>query len=147
MNELAYYTLIWLSGGILLLLAELCSPGLLYFLPFGCGCLGAAALTYCSGSLLAQWELFFVVSGISSVVLRLLLRRHRVAYRSNSDGLIGVQAIVITAITRLKPGTVRVHNEEWAAITNQETELTNNTVVIVTGIKGNRLIVNFLHKG
>jgi membrane protein implicated in regulation of membrane protease activity len=61
---------IWLSAGLLLMLAELLTPGGFYFLFFGVGACAAAAVALVTDSAIAQALVFTAVSIISLALFR-----------------------------------------------------------------------------
>ena len=55
--------------------------------------------------------------------------------------MIGKKATVIKSITELERGEVSYHNIEWTAESVDNTPIEKGTVVIITGIEGNKLKV------
>ena len=90
-----------------------------------------------------------IVFAAVSVVLLVLTRPVAVKYfnkerhRTNAESLIGQQALVLEDIDTLKArGRVEVRGQEWSAKTSDPAgKIAENTVVIIDGIQGVKLIV------
>lgn len=85
---------------------------------------------------------------IVSVVLLLCFRKivmQKLNSRStnlNADSAIGKEFALLSAITFLEPGTIKVNGVVWNAVTeNQNDNIPENSIVEVIGIKGNKYIV------
>jgi beta-galactosidase len=60
----------------------------------------------------------------------------------NADSVIGKEYILLTAIGFNQPGSIRVNDVVWSAVTEKETdEIAEKTVVRIIGHKGNKYIV------
>ncbi|MCB9493735.1 MAG: NfeD family protein [Epsilonproteobacteria bacterium] len=141
---------IWLIGALILLLLEISTPGLFFFLSFACGCITAALMAFlaypfmwqCIGlagatitSFLAMRS-YFTVSKMTSPTTE-----EKAPIKTNFHALIGEECVVVKKIEPHKSGQVKVKGEQWAARAKDNVVLHEGTVVLVIGIEGNKLIV------
>lgn len=134
----------WLALLVILILIELATMGLTTIW-FAGGALVASILAACGGPVWLQIALFFVVS----LVLVFFTRPLAVKYfnkdriRTNAEGLVGRQAIVISEIDNLEGiGQVTVGGQEWSArSTDDRQKFPVGTVVLIRAINGVKLIV------
>ena len=116
-------TTIWFAGGALMALAA----GLLGF-----------------GNTV-QIVVFVVVSALLLILTRPLAVKYfnQERLKTNAESLIGQRALVIEDIDTLEArGRVEIRGQEWAAKTDEpDGKLAKNTVVVVNGIQGVKLIV------
>ena len=136
--------LIWLGFLALLLVIEAITAGLttIWFA-------GGALIAFCAGfvgfGLGVQVGTFIVVS----LLLLLLTRPLAVKYfnqerqKTNAESLIGQQALVTEDIDTIKAkGQVEIRGQIWSAKTDEpDGTIPKNTVVVVNGIQGVKLIV------
>ena len=137
--------LIWLGILALLLVVEAITAGLttIWFA-------GGALIAFCAGfvgfGLGVQVGTFIVVS----LLLLLLTRPLAVKYfnqerqKTNAESLIGQQALVTEDIDTIKAkGQVEIRGQIWSAKTDEpDGTIPKNTVVVVNGIQGVKLIVH-----
>lgn len=137
-------TIYWLAIFIVLLLIEIVTMGLttIWFA-------GGALLAFLAGiagfELGVQIGVFVVVS----ILLLILTRPLAVKYfnqerqKTNAESLIGQQALVTEDIDTIKAkGQVEIRGQIWSAKTDEpDGKIAKNTVVVVNGIQGVKLIV------
>ena len=137
--------LIWLGILAALLFIEAITAGLttIWFA-------GGALIAFCAGfvgfGLGVQVGTFIVVS----LLLLLLTRPLAVKYfnqerqKTNAESLIGQQALVTEDIDTIKAkGQVEIRGQIWSAKTDEpDGTIPKNTVVVVNGIQGVKLIVH-----
>lgn len=133
----------WLIAALLLLLLEVGTPGLFYFLSFSAGAFGAAIVAFLGVNL--QWQ---CITTICVALLVFFVLRHyftpraaKEAKTTNFDALLHQSAIVTEVIKPHSPGRVKIRGEEWLAITETGHVLQKGTLVTVQGLQGNKLIV------
>ncbi len=134
----------WLILLVVLIVIELVTMALTTVW-FAGGALGAAIVAGLGGQLWLQITVFIVVS----LVLLFFTRPIAVKYfnkdriKTNSEGLIGKQAIVISEIDNMEGiGQVMVDGQEWSARTVTEGEkLPVGAVVYIKAISGVKLLV------
>ena len=127
----------WLAIFIVLLIIEIATMGLttIWFA-------GGALIAFCAG---VQVGTFIAVS----LLLLLLTRPLAVKYfnqerqKTNAESLIGQQALVTEDIDTIKAkGQVEIRGQIWSAKTDEpDGTIPKNTVVVVNGIQGVKLIV------
>lgn len=132
----------WLFCALSLVILELSSPGLFFFLSFSVGCFVAA----CSSWIIETLQIQFVIAIIASLIAFFILyhrfiRKKKPALKTNSDALIKQQAIVMQTIHPHTTGQVKVGGEEWSARSLHGVILHPGTAVTIVAIKGNTLIV------
>lgn len=137
-------TIYWLAIFIVLLIIEIMTMGLttIWFA-------GGALLAFLAGiagfGTGVQIGVFIVVS----VLLLILTRPLAVKYfnqerqKTNAESLIGQQALVTEDIDTIKAkGQVEIRGQIWSAKTDEpDGKIPKNTVVVVNGIQGVKLIV------
>lgn len=137
-------TIYWLAIFIVLLIIEIMTMGLttIWFA-------GGALLAFLAGiagfGTGVQIGVFIVVS----ILLLILTRPLAVKYfnqerqKTNAESLIGQQALVTEDIDTIKAkGQVEIRGQIWSAKTDEpDGKIPKNTVVVVNGIQGVKLIV------
>lgn len=137
-------TIYWLVLFVILLIIEIFTMGLTTIW-FAGGALAAFAAGMLGFGIVVQGIVFVVVS----VVLLVMTRPLAVKYfnqerkKTNAEVLIGQQALVLEDIDTLQAvGRVEIGGQEWSAKTDDPNgKIAKNTVVVVEGIQGVKLIV------
>lgn len=137
-------TVYWLAIFIILLIIEIITMGLTTIW-FAAGALVAFFAGVLGFGTAVQVCVFLVVS----VVLLILTRPLAVKYfnkerqKTNAESLIGQNGLVLEDIDTIKAvGRVEVNGQEWSAKTDElDGRIAKNTVVVVEGIQGVKLIV------
>jgi membrane protein implicated in regulation of membrane protease activity len=109
---------IWILCGLLLLLAEIVTPGGFYFIFFGIGAVvvGVLAGFEAAGPLWFQFILFSVLSVVALWFFReKLLQLTRAAPRHKIDSLIGEIAVAVDAIAINSIGKAEMRGTSWNA--------------------------------
>ncbi len=137
-------TIYWLILFVILLLIEIFTMGLttVWFA-------GGALLAFLAGLLGFGLAVQAVVFVVVSVALLVLTRPLAVKYfnkerqKTNSESLIGQHALVVEDIDTLQAhGRVEVRGQEWSAKTDEpDGKIAKNSVVVIDGIQGVKLIV------
>lgn len=139
-----YY--LWLIIGLVLLMLEVGTPGLFYFISFACGSFAASLSAYLGHTFEMQCATALGISIVSFFIMRSYFvqsKKHgaKTTAKTNIDALIGKQATVLDVIEPHKIGRVKVHNEEWPAFVQENMVLQKGTLVTVAAIQGNKLLV------
>ena len=137
-------TVYWLAIFVILLIIEIITMGLTTIW-FAFGALAAFLAGIFGLGTAAQIGVFLVVS----IILLALTRPIAVKYfnkdrqKTNAESLIGQQGLVLEEVNTLKStGLVQVNGQEWSAKTDEPDGLiAKNTVVVIDGIQGVKLIV------
>ena len=137
-------TMYWLILFVILLIVEILTMGLttIWFA-------GGALVAFAAGVLGFGTAVQIIVFVVVSVILLIVTRPIAVKYfnkerqKTNAESLIGQQALVLEDIDTLQSkGRVEINGQEWAAKTDEpEGSIEKNTVVVVEGIQGVKLIV------
>lgn len=137
-------TVYWLILFVILLIIEILTMGLttIWFA-------GGALVAFLGGvigfNLTVQVVAFLVVSIILLVLTRPWAVRYfnRERQKTNAESLIGEQALVTEDIDTLQAkGHVTIRGMEWSARTDEpEGKIAKDTIVVVEGIQGVKLIV------
>ena len=137
-------TVIWLGLFVLFLVIEIITMGLTTIW-FAGGALAAFLMAILGMRVSAQVVVFAVVSLLLLAVTRPLAMKYfnQERQKTGAELLIGQKALVIEDIDTLTAkGRVEVRGQEWAAKTDApDGKIPKNTVVIVDGIQGVKLIV------
>ena len=137
-------TMYWLVLFVILLIIEILTMGLttIWFA-------GGALIAFVAGVLgfgtVVQMIVFVVVSVILLIVTRPIAVKYfnKERQRTNAESLIGQQALVLEDIDTLQSkGRVEINGQEWSAKTDEpDGRIEKNTVVVIDGIQGVKLIV------
>ena len=136
--------IIWLALTAVLLIIEIVTLGLTTIW-FAAGALFAFFAALLGMNQGIQIGVFIIVS-----ILLLLLTRplavkcfNQERQRTNAESLIGQQALVTEDIDTIKAkGQVEIRGQIWSAKTDEpDGKISKNTVVVVNGIQGVKLIV------
>ena len=109
---------IWILIGLLLVLAELVTPGGFYFIFFGAGAVGVGILAGLdvAGPVWLQVVLFSVLSvGALWLFREKLLRLTQTAPREPIDNLIGETAVAVDEISINAIGKAELRGASWSA--------------------------------
>jgi inner membrane protein len=134
----------WLAAGLVLVVAELATPGGFVIIFFGIGALavGALALLGVVSSVPLQFLLFSVLSIASLAMLRSRLQtRVRTPPSSNVDSLIGDLAIPQERMSPGVVGRVEVRGSTWSARNTSSVTLDPGQRARVAGVDGLTLAV------
>ena len=135
----------WLAIFIVLLAIEIITMGLTTIW-FAGGALMALAAGLLGFGNTVQIVVFVVVSALLLILTRPLAVKYfnQERLKTNAESLIGQRALVIEDIDTLEArGRVEIRGQEWAAKTDEpDGKLAKNTVVVVNGIQGVKLIVH-----
>jgi membrane protein implicated in regulation of membrane protease activity len=141
MNILFFF---WLSIALCFLIFEMGSPGLFFFLSFFFGALAAAGANFLAYGVITQALIFLGGSGIAMLGLKLWLnkdKQHRQEHTTNVYALYGKQALVLTDITPLQAGEVKVGGEIWSARSFHTDVIKAGAIVEVVHVEGSHVIV------
>lgn len=140
-----YMVYVWLGVFVLAVIVELATSDLIS-LWFAGGALLSLFISLIPG---APFWVEIIVFAVSSLLLLLLIRplaknkllKKKPDIKFNADDMIGKKATVIKSITELNRGEVLYHNIQWTAESVDNTPIEKGSVVIITGIEGNKLKV------
>ncbi len=111
---------LWVLGGLVLLVAEVTTPGGFFVVFFGAGAIlvGAAKGLGWSGPAWADWLLFSVLSVVSLLLFRRPLMRHfNLTPGKPVDRLEGEAAVVQEEVTPGGVGKAEMRGSSWSART------------------------------
>ena len=140
---------VWLMTLVLFVVVEIATMGLTTIW-FAGGALVALLLSVFHTSFYVQLGAFLAVSIVLLVVTRPLAVKYfnQKVEKTNAEGLIGKQAIVVSQIHNLKEeGQVMIGGMEWSARAYEENRIIpSGSVVEVKEIRGVKLIVSEIEK-
>lgn len=140
---------IWLMVLVFFIVIELATMGLTTIW-FAGGALIALLLAAFNASFYLQFGVFLIVSIALLVVTRPLALKYfnKSVEKTNAEGLIGKQAIVVTRIHNIKEeGQVMLGGMEWSARAYEEDRIIpSGSIVEVKEIRGVKLIVSEVEK-
>lgn len=138
-----YMPFIWIGFAIIMAVCEAATTQLVSIW-FVLGAICAAITTVFTPSILIQLAVFLVVTLISMLVTRPLvkkLRNKNAVQTTNSDSLIGNIGVTLTDISDAQSvGQVKISGKEWSA-RSDFAPILKNTKVKVLAIEGVKLIV------
>lgn len=137
-------TIVWLVLFVILLLIEIFTMGLTTIW-FAGGAIVAFFASILGFGIVVQIVVFLVVSLLLLVLTRPVAVKYfnRERQKTNAESLIGQKALVLEDIDTLAAkGRVEIRGQEWSAKTDDPSgKIAKNTVVVVEGIQGVKLIV------
>ena len=140
---------VWLMALVLFVVVEIATMGLTTIW-FAGGALIALLLSVFQTSFYVQLGVFLTVSIVLLVVTRPLALKYfnQKVEKTNAEGLVGKQAIVVSQIHNLKEeGQVMIGGMEWSARAYDEDRIIpSGSVVEVKEIRGVKLIVSEIEK-
>ncbi len=141
MNELSIF---WLIAVIVLGIIEAVTVGLVTIW-FAVGALAALISSLFGGPLWLQILLFFVVTAVTLVTTRPIVKKYfgKNSHKAtNADMVIGKEAQVTEAINNLQStGAVRCIGKEWSARSENGENIAEGEIVVAVRIEGVKLIV------
>ena len=133
----------WLIVFVVLLIVEIATMGLTTIW-FAGGALVAFLAAYIGFSVVVQVIAFLIVSILLLVLTRPLAVKffNQEREKTNAESLIGQKAVVREEINTLQAtGRVEVNGMEWSAKTDESEIIEVDTIVMIRGIQGVKLIV------
>lgn len=133
----------WLAIGFVFLILEiLAAAGMFFFISLAIGCFGAAVCAVFDVPFFYQLWAMPLVTLASFVLLKKGITFAKPKkLKTNVDALMGLEAVVLQPLEPYKGGYIRVRQEEWAAIAEDNQFYDKNTKVVVIRISGNKLVV------
>ena len=132
--------LTWMIVFLVLLFIELATVNLVSIW-FAIGALASFISTYFIDSITIEVLIFIVVSAISLILTRKIVRKIKgdKVEATNLDRVIGKVGIVTEEIGKLEPGEVKVDGKKWSAISNKK--ISEGSKVEILSIEGVKLNV------
>lgn len=133
----------WLIVFVILLVVEIATMALTTVW-FAGGALAAFLAAYIGFGVVVQVLVFLIVSILLLVLTRPLAVKffNQERQKTNAESLIGQKAIVKEEINTLQTtGRVEVNGMEWSAKTEESEIIEADTIVMIKGIQGVKLIV------
>jgi len=133
----------WLIVFVVLLVVEIATMGLTTIW-FAGGALVSFLAAYIGFGVVVQVALFLIVSILLLVLTRPIAIKffNQERQKTNAESLIGQKAVVKETIDTIQAtGRVEVNGMEWSAKTEETEAIEADTVVIIKGIQGVKLIV------
>lgn len=133
----------WLIVFVVLLIVEIATMGLTTVW-FAGGALVAFLAAYMGFGVVVQVLVFLIVSILLLVLTRPLAVKffNQEREKTNAESLIGQKAVVKEEINTLQAtGRVEVNGMEWSAKTEESEIIEADTIVMIKGIQGVKLIV------
>lgn len=135
---------LWLAGVILFAVIEWISSTTAETLWFSIGAFAAMLVALFTDSLTAQVVVFLIVSLISVLLVRPLVKKHINPHTTptNADRLIGSTATVVQPVDNAKAvGQVQIQGQVWTARSEDDSALEQGTLVTVVRLEGVKAIV------
>jgi membrane protein implicated in regulation of membrane protease activity len=134
--------LFWAIAGVLLVVAEVVTGGLV-LLMFGAAALGTAAVAAAGVPLGVDLAVFAVLAVLFVLGARPAVRRRLQVHDPVNTGtraLLGTRGEVVEAVAA-NTGTVRLHGSLWSARSLHDDDLPAGTAVVVVEISGATAVV------
>ena len=137
---------IWFALGIILIIAEVSTPGGFVLACFGISCLVAGISYYLNFEFIGQLVIFCIFSLILFFSIRNFFKKiffhSDQIIKTNIDALIGKIGIVSERIDpATMQGRVIVGGDDWKGVSCSDEVIEKNAKVIVVEVKGTNLIV------
>lgn len=137
----------WILSALFLLLIEIATPGLFFFISFVSGSIAASMLAFYGYTLTSQCAVFLVNSLLTFTFIRArLANKPSERLTSNSQALIGQYGLVTERIEPTKKGYIKLNGDMWSAVALDEQTIEVNEQVCIVSIKGNTVTVKKNHK-
>ena len=133
----------WLVVFVVLLIVEIATMGLTTVW-FAGGALISFLAAYMGLGVVVQVALFLIVSILLLVLTRPIAIKffNQERQKTNAESLIGQKAVVKETIDTIQAtGRVEVNGMEWSAKTEESEIIEADTIVMIKGIQGVKLIV------
>ena len=130
---------IWVLGGLVLLLAEVLTPGGFFVIFFGAGAILVGALKGVgwNGPAWAEWLVFTVLSVASLAIFREpLMRRFNMKNGKPVDQLAGERALVTEDVAPGGVGKAEMRGASWTARTSGAIALARGQRCLVERVEG-----------
>jgi membrane protein implicated in regulation of membrane protease activity len=142
--EIAPWT-IWMILGIICVIVEILDPAF-FFLSLGIGCImtGLSALfPFIGNTISIQIGLFVIFSFIAFLLMKKIGKKVLQAAGSDTNvfALKNRTGHVTKAIPKEGKGYVKIGGEEWSAVSEDNSEIIQESKILVVDIDGNKLIV------
>ena len=133
---------LWATIIIIALLIEAGAPGLFYFFSLAIGSAAAAFLSYGGFDILAQLGCCFIISCVTLLVLRYVVKHDNTKeLPTNMHALIGQKARVFEAIGNDQAGSIKIYGDTWLAREKNNHEVPAGHEVTIVDVQGCHLIV------
>lgn len=132
----------WAAAGVILIIAEILTPGTFFFVCLGLGALLAGVSTLFTEIWWVSWLVFVSLAALLVLGSRPLVRRLEKkvsAQRTTIDALPGKEARVVEALEPGKMGMVIVEGEKWRAEAKER--IASGEKVKIREVKGTHLVV------
>lgn len=133
---------IWMLIGIVCVVIEIIYPAF-FFLSLGIAAILTGLMSLIFQNTVLQICIFVVLSLITFLSMRKLGKKllANPGSETNVFALKGKPGIVTKSIPVDAKGYIKIGGEEWSAISEDNSHISEGTRVIVTGMDGNKLIV------
>jgi len=142
-------TLVWLAIGIILLMLELLTSYILVIF-FAIAAFLTSLVSIIVEDAATQMMIFFIISFMGIIFGRNILLKYFKVNKdvklSNIDAMIGKKAIVLETVTNDNYGLVKVDGEVWSAKLYSNKIVYKGDIVIIKGVEGVKLLVEFEEK-
>lgn len=140
-----FWRWVWLAATVVFGIGEMALAGTFFLAPFAIGAGVAAVLAFAGVAIGIEWAAFVLVSAATFAALRPIARRldaEGPVLGVGSNRQVGQRAQVTEAIEgEHDHGTVLVGRETWRAESADGTPIAVGTTVVVTEVRGTRVIV------
>jgi len=130
---------IWVLGGLVLLLAEVLTPGGFFIVFFGAGAILVGVLKGLgwNGPAWAEWLVFTVLSVVALALFRKpLMRRFSLGKSKPVDQLAGERALVTEDVAPGGVGKAEMRGASWTARTSGAVALARGQRCLVESVEG-----------
>ena len=141
------YWWFWLAVLVIAIIVEVCTDQLIsiWFVP---GAIASIVVDLCSGRLIWQVLVFFVVSIVGIVVGKKFLSKYRISenHKTNIDAIIGEKCIVTEKVNTFAGcGQAKVHGQVWSCRgVSDDDVFEEGEILKIVAIEGVKLIVKKL---
>ena len=135
---------LWLIVAGIFFIGEIITVGFLIFW-LGIGALLAMIVSFFTDNILIQTAVFVMSSTVLILFSRFFVNKYisKKTIRTNAASLIGKHAKVTKEISPVDSiGLVKIGGDTWSAVSEDGTQIKQNTEVEIKGIQGVKLIVS-----
>ena len=140
--DMQYMVYIWLAIAIIAIIIEFITSDITSIWAAVAGFITMVLSIFCK-ILWVQIVVFFVSVVLMIFLVRPYVKRYikKNEIKTNMDSIIGRKAIVIKEILPNERGQVKLDNDQWLAISSDNTLIEEGVTVLVLAIEGNKLVV------
>lgn len=134
--------IIWIVIGVICIIIEMFTPTF-FFMSLGIGAVIAGIFSFITDGAAVQIVIFIIITFLSFISLSRVSKKlfKTIKEETNIFSVVGSTGVVVKAIQPNSKGHVKIRGEEWSAESEENQSIELDSVVTVTAVSGNKVIV------